>query len=144
MEEMFKKLFGMFSAQVFVYQHIHWVSKNVVAFQDHLLAERLYGEVSGVPDTLAEKSIGVTGSMQAVDPLERVKAMAPTMKAIGKEQKENAELFRIALQKEQEIIEYCAECEQKAKVSLGFKNLLADLADSAEARVYLLKQRLTK
>lgn len=144
MKEMFVKLLSCSRAMSMYYQHIHWVSKNSLSFQDHLLAERLYGEINGAVDSIAEKSIGVTGDPDCVNLQTNLMLIQEKIKALPMQSKENADLFKAALGLEQEFINYCTQYEKIPGVSLGFQNLLADLADAAEGRVYLLRQRLSK
>lgn len=144
MKDMFKRLFGLARGLQFTYQQIHWLSKNTISYQDHLLADRLYDSIEAEVDPIAEKSIGVLKSIEAIDTIDSLKYMAGCFKNFPKSPKENAEMFKHALEKELELINHCEECCEAEGNSLGFDNMLADIADRAEGRVYLLQQRLNK
>lgn len=144
MSEMFKHLLACHRALFLVYQQIHWASKNTISFQDHLLAERLYTLVNENIDPIAEKAVGVTKSIDPIDLNENIKLIFEKIKKAPKKTKENGDLFSFALTLENEVIEYCTEYEKSDKITLGFKNLLADLSDQCEGRMYLLQQRLNK
>ena len=118
--------------------------KNVVFYQDHLLAERLYGSANEEVDGIAEKSVGVTGGIKAIELIDALEMMEEKLKSFPVESKENGDLFKFCLKIEEELIQFCTKSEKEAKITLGLKNMLADIADRCEGRVYLLKQRLKK
>ena len=144
MKEMFIKLLACTRAMSMYYQHIHWTSKNSLSFQDHLLAERLYGEVGSEIDGIAEKSIGVTKDASCVDLSLNIKLIGDKINTLPMMAKENAEMFKAALMMEQEFIACCTQYEKTPGITLGFQNMLAGMADHAEGRVYLLQQRINK
>ena len=144
MKDIFLKLLSCLRSKSIFYQHIHWTSKNVVSFQDHLLAERLYNAVEDEIDPVAEKAMGICKDPSVVDPNIITAMVAEKLKLVPMFGKENGEMFKSALTMEQEFIKYCTDYSKIPGVSLGVQNMLADMADHAEGRVYLLQQRITK
>ena len=135
--------FGMlarFRALSLYYQEIHWSVKGNVFFQDHLLAERLYNEVSDAIDGIAEKGIGVTNdrSFVAVMPqLIRVNEILGNYPHVGS----NKELFAGALKFEGELYNYLDELFQRINTA-GCNDFFGQLADDGMNRTYLLLGRL--
>jgi DNA-binding ferritin-like protein len=142
-KEIWTELLGKLRLLALYYQTAHWQSKNPLFYADHLLLDRLYNSVNAELDGVGERAVGTTDS-SAVNLLAHVEHLSQNAVKLPTECKENAVYFSAALMLEQELLEFLENSESTAGMSLGSKNLLADLADSHEANVYLLKQRLAK
>lgn len=125
------------------YQMAHWQSKNTVFYQDHLLFERLYGSAGACIDGLAEKMLGLGEPSSNLDITVIYKKTFEKLKGLPVSCKENSQYFEAALKMEQSLIDYCTKCDAETS-SIGVKNMVGGIADVAEGRVYLLKQRLNK
>jgi DNA-binding ferritin-like protein len=143
MKDIFINLLSHLRATALYYQTAHWSSKTALFYQDHLLFERLLGSVNEEIDGVAEKAVGLVG-IDGISLLVSLKKVYEKVKTLPQAPTENAEFFKAALGLEQELINLCTETEKVEGITLGFKNLLADLVDNAEGRVYLIKQRLSK
>ena len=126
------------------YYHVaHFQVKNVPFYGDHLLFERLYGSAGSCIDGLAEKLIGIGEPSNTLDINNIYKKTFEKVKTLPCSCKENAQYFEAALKMEQSLIEYCTKCDAETS-SIGIKNMVGGIADVAEGRIYLLKQRLSK
>jgi DNA-binding ferritin-like protein len=126
------------------YQHAHWTSKNTVFYSDHLLFSRLYDEAGKNIDGLAEKLLGIGQPSSMVDTTTLYKKAFGQLKGLPYSCKENVEYAKAALPIEEMLISYCVQVDEDPKTSLGVKNFVGQIADEAEGRVYLLKQRINK
>jgi DNA-binding ferritin-like protein len=142
MKEQFLELLSSVRALSWGYQQAHWISKNALFYQDHLLFERLYEGVDSEADLIAEKVMGITKDGANIGLLEVIKRAHKMLSSFPQNAKENSEMFKFMLAIEKEFVVYCTRCEADKTNSLGFKNLVADLADRSEGRMYLLQQRL--
>jgi len=124
------------------YQVAHWTCKNSTFFADHLLFERLYGEASSAIDSIAEKMIGVGDGADKLSLPVILKGIYEKTKSLPYLASENKVYCEAALAMENELQDYCAKYDSEAN-SVGCKNMVADLADKSQNRIYLLKQRLS-
>lgn len=141
MKDLFQKLLAHLRALALYNQTAHWTVKNSVFMADHQLFERLYNEVNAEIDGLAEKAVGLTGG-DAVNLPMSLKMIYEKVKALPSNCPENGDCFKASLALEQEFINLCSIADKTPDATLGFRNLMADLADRAEGRVYLIKQRV--
>jgi DNA-binding ferritin-like protein len=126
------------------YQTGHWQVKNSVFYSDHLLLERLYNETSARIDQIAEKMMGITGNAALLNLNELTKKQYEIVKALPYNPAENSVFFQTGLQCEQKLLELCKVIDSAPETSVGVRNMIGDIADESEARVYLLRQRLAK
>lgn len=138
---MLQELLIKLEALSLYYQNIHWTVSGPSFYSDHLLAERLYGAANGLIDVVAEKAVGITKSKDSVKLPDVLKKVYPVINNLPYCQDENVKLFRAALVLVQELISFVTINEKSETVSLGVKNMLADIADKLEVDVYLLQQR---
>lgn len=141
---MYSELLAKMRVLSMYYQTGHWQVKNAVFYSDHLLLERLYGEASSRMDQIAEKGIGVTGDRSVVNLKNHLAAVMSAAANLPTEAAENSVYFQHALALEQELQSFCKVAESSEQASMGCRNMLGDIADESEARIYLLKQRLSK
>lgn len=126
------------------YQTGHWQVKNSVFYADHLLLERLYNETSARIDQIAEKMVGTTGNPALVNLNDLIKKEYEIIKGLPYNPAENSVFFQTGLQCEQKLLELCKVLDSSPETSVGVRNMIGDIADESEARVYLLRQRLAK
>jgi DNA-binding ferritin-like protein len=144
-----KKYLALMKALQNYYQHAHWISKGEPYYGDHLLFERLYGDLGKQIDSLAEKMVGLGG-----DSLVCVKTvMAMTAKILSHvpDMDENMlgyELAETGLKLEISFLKCTDDLYNKMKtegsITLGFDDLLMSLYNEHEGSVYLLQQRVKK
>ena len=139
---MFKELLSFIRALELYYHTAHVSVKNTVFYSDHELLGRLYDSVGSHLDALMEKSVGITGSTQEIHLPSTLQLVFNKISKLPYDAKENSIYFTAALSLEQGLLAYIMKTESTQ--SVGVRNLLGDIADSSENRVYLLKQRTTK
>lgn len=138
---MLQELLVKLEALSLYYQNIHWTVSGPNFYSDHLLAERLYSAANGLIDGVAEKAVGTTKDRDLVKLPDVLKKVYPLINNLPYCQDENVKYFRAALVLVQDIIVCVTTNEKTEGVSLGVKNMLADIADKLEVDVYLLNQR---
>lgn len=138
---MLQELLVKLEALSLYYQNIHWTVSGPNFYSDHLLAERLYNAANGLIDGVAEKAVGITKDKNSVKLPDVLKKVYPIISAQPYSVDENVKAFRAALILVQDVIAFVTINEKPETVSLGVKNMLADIADKLEVDVYLLQQR---
>ena len=141
---MFQELLSYLKSLELYYKTAHWQVKNPIYYSDHLLLDRLSDESGKRIDEVAEKAIGVTGSVASVNLPEILKKVYGCIKDCPYESNENSKYFEAALHLEEKLQQLCKQFDQAPETSVGVKNMLGDIADESEGRIYLLKQRLSK
>lgn len=142
----------MFEIEVFaihytlnlVYQTAHWLSKGNQSYSDHLLYERLYNEVSGTLDKIAEKWIPTFGE-DSINPSEVTRISAEHLSSFKDAKPTPDNLAKIAIQFQKEALKLTTELYMKKKnedISLGMDDFLMSLCNDHEHRLYLLNQRV--
>lgn len=132
-----------------LHQNHHWTCVGDPYYGDHLLFERLYGDVPVEIDSIAEKAIGL-GCTANVD-LQLVHSqllklisgsgsatMIPQSTDLAKKSL-MAEMNFLAVMKH-----LCDSLKECGLMTHGLDNLLAGIEDKHEGHVYLLKQRISK
>lgn len=132
-----------------VHQNHHWTCMGDPYYGDHLLFERLYGDIPGEIDSIAEKAIGL-GSTANVDlqlvhsQLLKLIAGAGSATMIP----QSSDLAKKSLMAEMNFLavmkHLCDSLNECGLMTHGLDNLLAGIEDKHEGHVYLLKQRISK
>lgn len=132
-----------------VHQNHHWVTMGESYYGDHQLFERLYNNVSGEIDKVAEKAIGlgcVTNVnlqlvTQQLNKLVSGYGMTATIPQLS-------DLARRSLMAEMNFLKAIdfaiTSLEECGLLTNGVDNMLQDIADAHEGNVYLLKQRCSR
>ena len=136
-----------FRAEAMIHQAHHWQTRGSSYYGDHLLFERVYGEVNGFIDRIAERAVG-SGQEILVQPLMQISHMVAFSKLFYSDAplqptpEEMPLLSLRALLKSSLLLQMAyTSLEQKDILSNGTDNLLQDIADKQESLSYLLKQR---
>lgn len=131
-----------------VHQSNHWATKGESYYADHLLFDRLYGDVVGEVDKVAEKAVGLGGPRLVVAPT-LARSTAEVVNELWVAQPEDPDpAARVAMSLQAELrflvmMQMVAkEMQAKGTLSRGTDNMLADIEDKHEEHVYLLKQRM--
>ena len=134
-------------AEAMVHQAHHWGTNGPSYFSDHQLFDRLYGEVFGLVDGLAERAVG-SGHPVFVQPLMQVHHISGFMKSFYRDAPVTPSPEEMPLFSLRAVLRFLvllnlayASLEARGSLSHGIDNLLQDLADRHEGLVYLLKQR---
>jgi DNA-binding ferritin-like protein len=129
------------------FQHAHWATKGSTFYGDHLLFERIYGEIAGEIDGLAEKAVGLTGP-DAVDTHTACKLIGEMLASYPSPSRAS-EATMIAATGLAIVKDYMHTVEETYKglkesgsLTLGLDDLLMALHNKLEGFVYLLKQRV--
>jgi len=144
-----RKYLALMKALQNYYQHAHWISKGESYYGDHLLFERLYGDLGKQIDSLAEKMVGLGGDSFVC--VKTVMAMTAKILSHVPDMDENMlgyELAETGLKLEMSFLN-CTEglynkMKEDGSITLGFDDLLMSLYNEHEGNVYLLKQRIKK
>ena len=141
-------LLGMLHAVYWTHWTSHWQSRGSNSYGDHLLFERMYGDVKDEIDGIAEKMVAFYG-VASVDPLI---IQGYSLKFLETQQGglagdfhtgdpiANALSIERKLQGALEIV--YQQLETGGKLSLGLDNFLQGIADKHETHIYLLEQRM--
>lgn len=126
-----------------IHQAAHWQSRGESYYGDHLLYQRLYEDVSKEIDSIAERVIGRSRRVTAVDPMLQAQMTAHMVRKLrGSSRSLSArKLARVSLQAEQSVLDAVDFLIEEGQ-STGTENLLQGIADTHESHIYLLRQRL--
>jgi len=131
-----------------VHQTNHWATQGPAYYGDHLLFDRLYGDLVSEIDTVAEKAVGLGGSGLVIAPM-LAKSTSDVVSELCAAQLGTPDPEgRVAMSLQAELrflvmMQMVArEMRAKGTLSRGTDNMLASIEDKHEEHVYLLKQRL--
>ena len=141
---MLQDLLACLKAKQDYYKTGHWQVKNTIYYADHLLLDRLSTESGAKIDQVAEKIIGITGNPALLNLPDILKKQYEYIKDLPYNAPENTVIFQSALQLETKLLELCKTIDASPETSVGVRNMVGDIADESEGRIYLLKQRLSK
>lgn len=123
------------------YESAHWLSKGESSYGDHLLFERLYGNVQEEVDSLAERLIGLHGN-EAYTPGPHMRRVS---KFISKWDRIDC-LFRRSIYAEKTVLNLLESSYDKIshmdQMTLGLDDLIMSISSQHETHMYLLKQKL--
>jgi DNA-binding ferritin-like protein len=120
-----------------LYQTAHWQALGDLFYQDHLLFERLYGNVEGEVDGLAEKIIGLYGFeiVSAPDIVARTAQFVNTLWPV-------ANPFERTLKAEHILLGYIQDELEQDGIPTGYRVFLEDILSKHDENLYLIQQRL--
>lgn len=134
-----------------VHQSHHWLTYGPVFYADHLLFERIYNDLVGEIDQVAERAIGTGASKTALHPGAQTKQIAVIVQALCGDgvtvgEGENPDTYvATSLRAERWLLEciktVSSALESVGMLSRGTDNLLQGIEDKHEEHVYLLVQR---
>lgn len=140
-------LLAFLRAEALVHQSHHWQTRGETYFGDHLLFERLYGEVNGQIDGLAERMVG-SGHHILAHPILLAKHCSMVVQTFYRDAGANpsADVYpvlslRSVLRTMVALKLVYTRLDEGGQLSHGTDNLLQGMADKHEELVYLLKQR---
>lgn len=132
-----------------LHQNHHWTTMGDPYYGDHLLFERLYGDLAEEIDSIAEKAIGLGCTANVDIQLQHsqlLKLICGTGSATMIPQ--SSDLARKSLMAEMNFLSamkhICESLKECGLMTHGLDNLLAGIEDKHEGHVYLLKQRVSK
>lgn len=130
-----------------VHQNHHWITKGEPFYGDHLLFQRLYGDLLEEIDSIAEKAIGL-GSTANVDLVLQTSQCLKLVQGYGMTSTipQPTELAKRSYLAEMNFLKVAAHLVDHMKecgtLTRGLDNLIAGIEDKHEGHVYLLKQRI--
>lgn len=138
-------------ALVHVLQTCHWQARGDAFYGDHLLFQRLYGDVVAEVDAIAEKAVGMSVP-DLVHPMMQIEQMRHflSLYVCGSPTSfpRTYDLLKMAYNAEQLFLGFVLltleQLEAKGELTLGIENMLGDVADKHEEHVYLLSQALRR
>ncbi|MEO0271675.1 MAG: ferritin-like domain-containing protein [candidate division WOR-3 bacterium] len=124
-----------------LYTHIaHNYVKGPLFLQDHDFLGDLYKEYESDYDDLVERIIGLG---KPCNLKELHKMSIASLELLPTEVKENKEYFVQILALERKLNDFANEvCKKDPSISEGTKQLVGDIANKSEKRMYKLKQRI--
>lgn len=129
-----------------VAQSYHWRTKGGHYYGDHLLYERIYGEVNDMIDGLAEKGIGVSDDDELAEVNNQTKLVAEITTKHAPEDTKEEDFPKVLLEYSKHRVEMIGDMLEKLRdaneSSDGIENMLQGFADTHEAHVYLLQRRV--
>jgi DNA-binding ferritin-like protein len=145
-----KKYIAYLKALREYYQYAHWVSKGDPYYGDHLLFERLYGQLAEQIDSSAEKFIGLIDESVVYAP--EISAMVAKILESTKKQDpteiSGLELSVCALNMEKYFLSLSNAMYRKMRedgsITLGLDDMIMANHNSHEDAVYLLQQRIKR
>jgi DNA-binding ferritin-like protein len=117
-------------------QEFHHNTQGDTFYQDHAAFESHYEAYADAYDALIERMKGTGVEFNE----SRIGLSAATACVSAKRGKTPNNLFQSLLDHEQALLAEIAKCSPT--LSIGSQNLVAQLADDAEVRIYKLRQRL--
>jgi len=132
-----------------VHQNHHWTTMGDPYYGDHLLFERLYGDLAEEIDSVAEKAIGL-GCTANVDLQLQYSQLLKLIAGVGSATMipQSSDLAKKSLMAEMNFLavmkHLCDSLNECGLMTHGLDNLLAGIEDKHEGHVYLLKQRISK
>lgn len=147
--ELRSKIFGAFlactRALAMAAQSYHWRTNGGNYYEDHLLFERIYNDVDGMVDGLAERGIGVSDNDALAEPNLQAHMIADYLKKNVPENASAAEFPKLLLDHSKfhlaEIKDFLNKLRDADASSDGIEDLLQGMASKHEEHVYLLQRR---
>jgi len=140
-------LLAALRAEALIHQAHHWGTTGPDFYGDHLLFDRIYSQVFGLVDDLAERTVG-SGQVVLVQPLLQVHHMSGFTKSFYRDAPVIPAPNDMAMLSLRAVLRFLvllnlayATMESKNSLSHGTDNMLQGIADEHEKLVYLLKQR---
>ncbi len=142
-------LLAFLRAEGMIHQSHHWMTRGTTFYGDHLLYDRLYADVQGHIDRVAERAVGTGGYLLAHPTLLAVHT-AEIVKSLYGDTSEDQNPEEYPLLSLRTVLRFLAVLrmvylilEKRGQLSHGTDNLLQEIADKHEEHVYLLRQRTT-
>lgn len=140
-------LLAALRAEGMIHQAHHWATHGPTFYEDHLLFDRVYSDVFGMVDGLAERAVGA-GMTILVQPLLQVHHISGFCKSFYRDAPVQPAPEAMPVLSLRATLRFLvllnltyAAMERRGVLSHGTDNLLQDMADTHEKLVYLLKQR---
>jgi DNA-binding ferritin-like protein len=138
-------------ALAMVHQSHHWLTYGPAFYGDHILFERLYNDIVGEIDQVAERAVGMGASKTALHPGAQAAQVARIVEALCGNgvtfgEGENPDVYvSTSLRAERWFLDcmkqLSASLSAVNQLSRGTDNLLQGIEDKHEEHVYLLIQR---
>ena len=137
-----KDLLIQLRAMQLFYHNAHHLVARMPFFSDHEALKEFYEHLDGDYDDVAERLIGLTGSenlnLQLI-----ILGVQDKLQQIPPSFKENSMYFEMGLKLEQELYGK-VDFVIKSGITEGTKQLLGEILNQSEMRVYKIKQRIKK
>ena len=137
------QLLAILRAMHWAHWTAHWRMRGTPFYGDHLMFQRMYEELAGEVDSLAEKIIGTYGGNSVKD--EHVISDAHRFITACETAVRDGDLYKRALMMEtylQNAIKTTYDAlKASGELSLGMDDFLMALSNAHETNLYLLRQR---
>ena len=137
-------LLGDLKALYDAYYSAHWRSYGDPYYGDHLLYQRLYGDVITEIDSVAERALGITGNDALVEPGTLLSAEMSCLKALVMPGEFAASMLEAEKRFLQRLKTMLDTLRAGTLLSDGTEDLLQGIANKHEEHVYLLSRRVRR
>ncbi len=137
-------MLGDLKALYDAYYSAHWRSYGDPYYGDHLMYQRLYGDLVDEIDSIAERALGITGNDAIVEPTTLLSTEMSCLKALvmpGEFAGSMLEAEKRFLQRLKTMLD---TLRAGALLSDGTENLIQGIADKHEEHVYILSRRIRR
>lgn len=124
-----------------MYQHMHWKSSGETFYADHLLFQRLYGDLQEELDSIAERIIGLSDDPSSINNESDSEAASKLLKKMLKDN--DKDFAPQAIEAEKALMVLIRKIIEDG-VTDGLEDLLQGIASLHESHLYLLQQRNRK
>ena len=143
MENSLKELLVLLRSMQLYYHNCHQITNGANFVGDHSLFSDFYKQIEGEYDSVAERTIGLFGvgllSLKGI--IERVEDQLESLQEPEQNSPEN--MFAQGGLLEVRLQDWCDIIGTNEQVTIGTQNLIAQIADNSEARLYKIRQRLS-
>ena len=140
MDEILRLLLVQLRSMQLYYHNAHNLTKGKTFFSDHAAFNEFYSELDGQYDSVAERAVGLYN--EPLDLSIILPAINMNLQIVLKDYKSTQDMHKGGVLLEDELLKICSLVEVNPRATDGTKNLVADIADKAETRLYKLNQRL--
>jgi DNA-binding ferritin-like protein len=133
-----------------IHQTHHWLTAGKTSYADHLLFERIYNDIAGEDDSVAERAVGTGSPPALLHPSLQAHQMAEVIEALTEgatygEGESPDSYVATSIKAERWFVACMKQIAEAMKaagtLSRGMDNLLAGIEDKHEEHIYLLSQR---
>lgn len=143
MQEMMIKLAVHIQAMRFMSHFFHNICARVAFFSDHSFFNEHYNQMDSDYDDVIERYIGLFGS-ETLNLNTLISLSHEKIKSLPSQFNENHAMFNIILNLENELINMCKIICLNPNCSEGTKQMIGDIANMSEIRIYKIKRRMVK
>lgn len=144
-----KQVFGVIlsfaKALESMYHNMHWKSAGDHYYSDHLLYERLYGNLGEEIDQIAEKALGIFDDQAVIKPSRQATTSAAILSKYMSDDDKPEQFPEIAIKAEKDFIKVIDSAldvfGSEGVLTPGIEDMFPAIVNTHEGHLYLLQQR---